>query len=369
MGIFSFVAVPLGWIMWFIYQYIPNYGITLVLFTILMKVIMLPLAVSQQKGMVKMAQFNPKVQAIQKKYAKDKSRMNEEINKLYEQENYNPMASCLPTLIQLPVMFGLMGVIYYPLTHILRLPEGTIEIITTLTKTLLPESRSGMEQINALHAVLNHTASFVESVGQEVADLLMGFDFSFLGIFLGDTPNWKQPSILWVVPIASGLLALLSSWQSARNSKATSAGNPSANSMNSSMMLTMPLMSTYISFIMPVGVGLYWALSSAITVIQTFILHKIYNPTEIIRKAKEEEEAEKEAARQSRIEAKKARGMKVTDADLSDEIDLSNSDDLVPEYIGLSQKEINRLKLAAARKRDAERYGEEYVEVTDDDLT
>lgn len=366
---FSFIAVPLGWVMYFIHQYVGNYGMTLLIFTVLMKILMLPLAISQQKGMAKMAAFRPKMEAIQKKYANNKTKLNEEISKLYQQEQYNPATSCFPILIQLPIVFGLMGVIYYPLTHILHSDAELITKAVELGNSILTNAgiafRDYTGEINALKAITIDTPAFVAQFGQEFTDSLTGFDFKFMGIFLGDTPSWREPGVLWLIPVLSAAFGAITSWQSVRMNKATAGDNPAANSSNS-MLYMMPMMNAYISFIVPAGVGLYWLIGAALTVVQSFVLNKIYNPAEMAEKARVEEETRKEAIRQERIEAKKARGLKITEADLSG--DPEAAEEGKPDYSGMSQKEINRIKLAEARKRDAERYGEEYVEVTDDDL-
>ena len=116
-------------------------------------------------------------------------------------------------------------------------------------------------------------------------------------------------------------------------------------------MLTMPLMSGYFAVILPAGLGVYWILSNLLMAIQTALLNKYMNPRDLAEKARAAYEEKRERERQEKIEAKKRAKESGLDVDKA-----------------LSQKEINRMKLAAARKRDAEKYGEEYHEVTDDDL-
>ena len=142
------------------------------------------------------------------------------------------------------------------------------------------------------------------------------------------------------------------SWVSMRQSAAAAGDNAAAAGMSKGMMLMMPLMSAWISFVVPAGLGVYWVISNLLMALQTFLLNRYMNPAKLAAKAQAEYEAKKEADRQAKIEAKKRareRGEKDIDA-------------------ALSQKEINRIKLAEARKRDAEKYGEVYKEVTDDDL-
>lgn len=370
---FDFIAVPLGYLMSIMYDIIGNYGVTLIAFTVLIKLIMLPVAISQQKSMVKTAQISTKSKELQKKYSKNRDKLNEELSKLYEREGYNPLSSCLPMLLQFPILFGLIGVVYGPLTHILHLDGDTAASAAALAGDILDKAgiafRAYTGEINALKAASIDYTAFVSQFGQQVADAIAGFDFSFMGIFLGDTPSIKEPGILWSIPVLSALSSALTSWQSIKQSKATSGDSPAASSANSSLMM-MPAMSAYMSFVVPAGVGLYWLISNVLTFVQTLALNKILNPADMIKKNEEKQAAEKEAARQARIEAKKAKGMAITEADLTGDPDDDEDDAPAADsrFAGMSQKEINRIKLAEARKRDAELYGEEYAEVTDEDL-
>ncbi|HWP50548.1 MAG TPA: YidC/Oxa1 family membrane protein insertase, partial [Clostridia bacterium] len=137
-----------------------------------------------------------------------------------------------------------------------------------------------------------------------------------------------------------------------KQSTASSADGQMAG-MTNSMLVMMPLMSVWISFIVPAGVGIYWLMSNILSTIQSVILNKVMNPAEEIEKAKAFEAELREKERQERIEQKKK----------AKEENIKN-----PNESGLSQKEITRRKLAEARRRDAERYGEEYVDVTDEDV-
>lgn len=133
------LGTPLGWILSFFYNLAQNYGLALILFTLFTRLILLPLSIKQQKGLVKMAMFRPKMEEIQKKYAKNPTKMNEELSNLYAREGYNPLSGCLPTLIQFPILFGLIDVIYNPLTHLLKMNKEVIQTAITITNTVLGE--------------------------------------------------------------------------------------------------------------------------------------------------------------------------------------------------------------------------------------
>ena len=358
--LFSIIGTPLGWIMYQINNFTNNYGLTLIIFSILLKVCMIPLGIKQQKGLISSARMQPKMRAIQKAYGNNKQRYSEELQKLYNEEHFSPLSSCLPMLIQFPILFGMLDVIYYPIKHMLRLPAETINEAITIATGILGEGNLNAysKEISVISAVRQNAAPFYEGLGAEVADKILNFDFTMFGLNLFDqptlTPEGKSMGLyfaLLLIPILSGLTSLLMSLITKQSTASTTDGQLAG--MNNSMMIMMPVMSIWISFMVPAGVGIYWLISNICSCVQSFVLNKIMNPAEEIAKAKAEQEAQREAERQERIEQKK----KAREQGIKD-----------PDEKGLTQKEIARRKLAEARRRDAERYGEEYVEVTDDDI-
>lgn len=357
--LYRVIGTPLGWVMWLWYQITNNYAVALFLFTLTTRLLMVPLTIRQQKTTAKMAIIQPQIQQIQKKYEKNKEKMNEEMMKLYQEQGYNPMSGCLPLLIQMPILFGLIDVIYRPLKHILRLPADVVTAVEEIALNLgLVKSISGLNasQIMAVQSIRENVQPWI-TIGQENIDKILTLDLNLLGINLGQTPQYSMFSDivtqfsfnpLLLVPLLSGASALAMSLVTMRNNSSQAAA---AGSMKG-MMLMMPLMSFFIAFSVPAGVGIYWFYSNLIALVQGIIMNKVYNPKEMAEKAKAELEEKQEKERQERIEAKKRAKENKGDADET----------------ALSQKEINRRKLAEARKRDAEKYGETYADVTDDDL-
>ncbi len=352
--LYSIVGYPLGWIMYICYKIIPVYGVALILFSIIARVLLVPLSIKQQKSMIKMQIFRPRMEEIQKKYANNREKMAEEMNKLYAEEGYNPMMGCLPMLIQLPILFGLIDVIYRPMTHILRISGDVITQMQTIAAPLLNLTSEALakdysSQLKVIGAIQQNSDAFA-SIGTDVLEKVNALNLNFLGIDLTQTPQFTQFNILWVIPILSFITSALLSVFTMKQTAASAGDNAAAAGMSKSMMLMMPLMSGYFAFMFPAGVGIYWVVSNLLMALQTFLLNKFMNPVEMAEKAKAEYEARREQLRKEKIEAKKAAREK-------GELDKA-----------LSQKEIDRQKLAAARRRDAEKYGEEYKEVTDEDL-
>lgn len=357
--IYSVIGYPLGWIMWACYEVFRNYGLALIVFTLLTKLILLPMGIKQQKSQVKMAVFKPKMDAITKKYATNKQKQQEEMAALYEKEGYNPMSGCLPLLIQFPIMFGLIDVIYKPLTHILRFSKEDItrgiEIATNMFGPDSPivKANVGLRSENIIFKALETNPEFASQWGQDFANKIGSFDQSFLGLDLSQTPGMRLEWLL-LIPIISGITSFLLSKISMKMTSATAGDNATMNGMSKSMMLMMPIMSVVIAFQVPAGVGLYWILSNVFSMLQSWYLNKKYNPQEMLAAAMAEEELRKEQERAERVELKKKQASGELQKELTEK--------------AMTQKEINRKKLAEARRRNAEKYGEEYIEVTDEDL-
>jgi len=208
------IAVPLGKLLYYIYDIVNSYGLSIVVFTILVKLILLPLTIKQTRSMKQMQELNPKIKALQKKYGHDKQKLNEKTIELYRQHNVNPFASgCLPILIQLPVLFALF--------QVLRLPE-----------------------------VYVFTPETYETVGK-----------SFLWIKdLSASSSFSDP-ISYILPI---LAAATTYYQS---KMVTPKG---AEGTQSTMNVVMPLMIGYFSFSFPAGVTLYWVLSNLFQIVQQY---------------------------------------------------------------------------------------------------
>ena len=343
------LGVPLGWVMKFIYGFIQNYGLSIIVFTILVKLLMLPMAVKQQKSQAKMAVVQPQMLELQKRYANNQQKLQEELAALYAREGYNPTSGCLTLFIQFPIIMGLYDVIYKPLTHVLALGSETLTKATEIETSLglLPEKLYSAEPY-IISAVQNDPAAF-EALGADIVSKIQNFDMYFLGINLGDTPTMAFNALL-LIPILSFASQMLMTVISFRNNN-TGSDNPSMAGMKATMYM-MPFLSAWICFSVPAGVGMYWIVSSVLSLLQMVILNKFYNPKEMAEKARIESERRRELEKAER--ARRREEAKAGEAEAKRK--------------ALSQKEINRQKLAEARRRDAEKYGEVYVEVTDKDL-
>lgn len=365
--IYNIIGTPLGWILWLCYQITHNYGISLLIFTVITRSAMLPLSFKQQKASVKMQLMQPKIKEIQTKYASNRQKMTEEMNMLYQKEGHNPASGCLPMAIPLLIMFGLIDVIYRPMKHILHLPQDIIQTIQEIALSLeLVPSIKGLNpaQIKAVQSMRENVAPWLDGgVPQDIIQQINTLNLDFFGINLGLTPSGNMFKEIFtqgvfnpllLIPLLSGITAMIVSLVSIKTTAASMQNAGAAGSSMKGMMLVMPIFSFMIALSVPAGVGLYWTYSNLFAIGQSLLMYKFYNPKEMAEKAKQAYEEQQERERQERIEAKKQAKLKIKNGEAQE--------------AALSQKEINRRKLAAARKRDAEKYGETYVEVKDNEI-
>ena len=136
MGIFKLIAIPLGWLLKIIYDVVSNYGLSLLLFTLVTKIILFPLAWKQKKSSIRMAAIQPMINDINKKYANNPQMRQQEIMRVQQENGISAASGCLPMLIQLPILFGLINVIYQPLTHVVGLSKEVIASATEIVKNM-----------------------------------------------------------------------------------------------------------------------------------------------------------------------------------------------------------------------------------------
>lgn len=267
----DFIAVPFGYIMRLIYEVIGSYGLSIIAFSLLAKLVLLPLSVKTKKSMMDIQRIQPKLNELQKKYGKDQQKYAEEMQKLYAEEGVNPLGSCLPTLLTFPIMIGLYYVISKPLTYFMGL---TAAEITSLADILGVATQNAYTMEIEVAGLLFNNFDKVAHVSPN----LMQVNFDFLGMNLAATPSFKAFNLLWIIPVLSGLTAFLQSYvtQKLQGISQEQAGNMKM------MLYTMPLMSVYLGFILPAGLGVYWIANNIFMTLQEIILSRVMKPKETL---------------------------------------------------------------------------------------
>ena len=286
MNIFDPLSIPLGKLMHFIYYTITfeNYGFALILFTILTRLLMLPLTIKQYQGSAKMQRLNPRLEELRRQYGTDKKRLQEETMKLYQEEKVNPAGGCLPLLIQFPILFSLYPVITRPLRYMLGKTVEQVSAIQELFNTITGNARSFVQEMEIINFFKNNTSAMSQA---ESANLLVPSDLinmNFAGLDLSRTPTYApnmlfgdQMSIylpLLLIPIIGVVSTYISGKISMASTAAQSTQNQQASSMSKSMQIFGPVMTLIFSFQLPAGVLVYWIAGYLIQIVQQLFINK-----------------------------------------------------------------------------------------------
>lgn len=422
-----------------------NYAIALIIFTLIVKLITLPTQIKQQKSTAKMAKFSPKLQRLQKQYANNKQKLQEETMKLYSEEGVNPMGSCLPMVITMVILFGVVGVVYSPLNYISNIGDSKFSLLSTKNSTIteaenlvtdviiladkmdgksyseltdkeiekiftvktledsdnneindvkISKSDVSEKELERVQRVFSEIFPDDKDFAKRITDnsivssklyqrpqLLLfqiqdagygkmfdvvydGFskdlaevDYTFFGIPLSAMPAWN--SFYLIIPILSLIsqlaLTIISQYFQRKN-------NPGANKMGmgmNAMLYIMPLFSFWISFSFPAGLGLYWTLSSVYSLIQTIVLNKIYTPEKVAKMVEKESKKKKRPSMYERALAAQNGNVPNTNGSRAVVLDENGNEKKMSKE---EKKAYDRQRIAEARKRMAEKYGEEYLD-------
>lgn len=369
MDIWYYVMTPFTWLLTMFYRVFNNYGIALILFALVVKVLMFPLSLKGKRSMIQMNMISGKVKKLQKQYAKDQTKYNEEVQKLYAKENVNPMGGCLWSMLPLLILLPLYAIIRQPLKYMMGL---TAEQISTVAQSLnwTAQAISGGKEFanmgyNQLYLASLITPDKVSAVQAAVGNTIkeiFSINFSFLGVDLSQQPqlgSWKEGLMgigLFLVPVVSALTSILFS---VVTTKTNQLNKQQEGNSNKAMMLMSPVMSLWIGFSMPAALSIYWIANNVLGLAQELLsgklLKKDYERAAEEQKLRELEEKEEEKrlrrekaeekARQAE-EARKNKGKKKKDPD---------EDKMTPEQKAASR--VGMRQYARGRAYDPDRYG------------
>ncbi|MBR2338294.1 MAG: YidC/Oxa1 family membrane protein insertase [Clostridia bacterium] len=323
-GLFDLLAIPLGWLMGLIYKFIPNYFVAIFLFTFVVRAALFPLSLKSQKNQAERAKLAPRLERLRKKYGQDPKKLQEKQAALYEKEGVSLTGGCMPMLVQMLVLFGIISVIYSPIKYLTDVPDAVVtSSVTCMTgegKLSEKEFAGYYKELRMLQNLEKYQSEVKAGIaameGYDAAKAEMYYDhmleikdqFSFFGRSLLENPwnaekGFTDISVLWLIPLISGLSSLLTSFISMRYTKQMTAAEAQAGQgcSNVMMLVWMPGFSLFIAFTVPGGVGIYWICSNLLALAQTVILNSIYNPAKIRAQA----EIEYEERRRQRQEDKK----------------------------------------------------------------
>ena len=368
------ITVPFGYLMDWLYQITGNYGVALILFAVIVQLVLLPITAKSKKSTMKMSRLQPRIKDIQTRYGHDQQKQNELIQKLYQEEGVSMGGGCLWSFVPLFILLPLYTVVRQPIVYMLHenleVAEQIVEAIRSVNAGLF-SGNNYYDQIVAANYIAEYADVVKAAVPEISARTLEGINFGFLGINLGQIPQFNIFGSTWAwdwAHLGAFLIALLSAGnqvitmkvtQKLNNSvitdekgiqdKETAENSQSAQSMKM-MTYTMPLMMLWIGFTVPAGLSLYWFIGGIVRTIEDVILtlryRKIYDAEDAIRIQR--------AMEQDRIEAEKERIRAEKRAANPDGITQNTS----KKKLQKQQKDQEAAEKAAAAKEYAAKKGE-----------
>ena len=279
-----------GYILNFIYQFVQNYGVSIILFSILLKLILLPLSIKQQKTMKKTAKIQVKVKELQEKYKNDQMKMNQEMMDLYKKESMSPFSGCLTSIIQIVLLFAMFGLVRNPLTYMKKIDTTTIENYKNEIR-----QEVGENSISTNYPEISIVKYVNENKEKSDAAYI---NMNFLGLDLSSVPqeNIKDPKV-YIIPILYVLTSMISmkistntTQKNNKDKKILEKENKEvkkeqeeldmAEQMTKNMSWFMPIMAVSISIIAPLGLALYWLVNNILMIFERLILNKILDSKE-----------------------------------------------------------------------------------------
>ena len=277
------ITRPMGFLIRMIYEIVQNYGLSIIFFTIIIKLILMPLTIHSQKAMRKQQKLQPYLMELQEKYANDKERLQQATMKLY----------------QFPILIGLYRVIQKPLTYLLNIDFSLEENISHITDLV---SRMVTEFPDVIGKLKDYTTDQLINMSQiqlsTWSQMLNGaqdkwaINFDFLGLDLSVVPYKGVEYLLAgmfthvdrILLILIPAIAILTTWLSMKQSQSMTktpenADNPAAQ-MSKSMNLMMPIMTGFFAFTLPSGLGLYWIISNVMQIVQQAVLNNYFKQRE-----------------------------------------------------------------------------------------
>ena len=346
------ILTPFAWLLMVFYDFFQSYGIALILFALVIKLVLFPFNLKAKKSMIQMNLLSGRMQQLQKQYGKDRERYTLEIQKLYEREKVNPMGGCLWSLIPVIFLMVLYVLIREPMTYFMHL---SLEQIQTVAQELDWQtvavangwvSQSAMEKLAQQVASGEITSVFengtynqmylaslitpenlasIQALLGEAGGDVFAMNFSFLGLNLANIPRWDfwnaENGLSWgsiglfLLPLVSVAVSFLSMLVSMKTNQMNRGGqeNDQVARTNRTMMITMPLISLWIGFTVPASLSIYWVSQYVFTIFQELVcgrlLKKDYEAARAAAAERERQEKEEEKKRREEARLERQRRM------------------------------------------------------------
>ena len=311
MNFFNFFGSLFGYLLWPIFYLVQNYGIAIIIFAIIAKILLFPFSIKQQKSMAKNARMQKKQKEIQEKYKNNRQKANEEIQKLYQKEGISPSSGCTTSIVPMLVMLGIFYSISAPLTNTLHLNADLISNAVTYSQHIpgaIPTGTANTyyQQIQILDniGVISNSeffrSCFTTAQLSDITMLSKGFELiPGSGISMLETPSTYGFFGSWytLIPVLCFLSSVVTQFITMRVNGTQMQGCMMA------MIFALPLFSAYIAYSVPAAVGFYWICSTLLGLVQSIVMNKFYNPVTMV--------AEEEARHVALMELNEAKAEKL----------------------------------------------------------
>ncbi len=278
----------MGYIMYFCYGIVHNYLLAILIFTIIVKFMLLPIGILVQKNSIKMVKMFPEINMIKARYYRNQNKISEQQMLLYKREKYSPLIDLIPLFLQIIILVGVVNVIYNPMTHILHIPDEKTDALTKvyIQEEKVDEEQSGL-QVMVAQDILdgNHKGMYSKAANKDTLGKISDLNLSWNGLQLAAVPS-KQGGKYIFIPIIAALSAfLLCIAQNMASVLQSEQGI--VNQIGTTIFSVM--LSLYLGFFVPAGVGFYWIFSNLFAIFQLFLLNYFINPKKYIDYAALEE--------------------------------------------------------------------------------
>ena len=283
---FDFFANTFGYLLNFIYNFVGNYGWAIILFTILIKIILLPISIKQQRTMKKSAKLQEQMKSIQFKYKNDPEKMNQEIMSLYKSENMSPFSGCLSSIVQIILLLSIFYMVRSPLTYVRKVPTETINSYVT-------QIQEEGKTISSVYPEID----IIREKGEQNEEVRLNMEF--LGLDLSQIPNQNMTDYkVWVIPVLYIISSFVSIKLTTSMQKQTKKENTDVIDVtegeepkeekevdptmqtNKAMTWLMPIMAISIAVVAPLGLALYWLVNNILMIVERLVLDKVLKSEE-----------------------------------------------------------------------------------------
>lgn len=269
-----------GYLLNYIYTFVKNYGLALIIFSLITKIIMIPLSIKQHKTLKKSGKIQKELREIQDKYSNDQERLAQETMSLYKRENMSPFSGCLSSILQIVLLLAMFFLVRDPLTYMLKVPQEKISEYENMINT-----KSAYSEIEVIKEAKTN-----ENIDVDLNMDFLGIDLS--NVLISDFNNWTT-YIIPILYVSSSILSIKLNSMTTQGKKDKKENknekdkdkdkddeeNP-MEQMNKSMRLMMPIMSVMIAVAVPLGLALYWLTNNILMIIEKLVLNKVYKDEE-----------------------------------------------------------------------------------------